>query len=148
MSKEMREHIDNFKNFLLKENNNKELNFVKFNDNVYKLLLNGDVIGSTYLEDAKKFIMFESIIDLLPDELKDKEVLGIGELGLKNKYQGQGYGKILMNNIIRIAKEQNYDVLVLSVSSENERAIKLYKNFNFETFRDGFVKYMFLDLKV
>ena len=144
----MREHIDNFKNFLLKENNNKELNFVKFNDNVYKLLLNGDVIGSTYLQDAKKFIMFKSITDLLPDELKDKEVLGIGQLGLKNKYQGQGYGKILMNNIIRIAKEQNYDVLVLSVSSENERAIKLYKNFNFETFRDGFVKYMFLDLKV
>ena len=144
----MREHIDNFKNFLLKENNNKELNFVKFNDNVYKLLLNGDVIGSTYLQDAKKFIMFKSITDLLPDELKDKEVLGIGQLGLKNKYQGQGYGKILMNNIIRIAKEQNYDVLVLSVSSENERAIKLYKNFNFETFRDGLVKYMFLDLKV
>jgi|688.fasta_scaffold362415_4 ribosomal protein S18 acetylase RimI-like enzyme len=139
--------INNFKNFLLKENSNKEVNFVKFNDNVYKLSINGDVIGSTYLQDAKKFTMFKSIIDLLPDELKDKKVLGIGELGLMNKYQGQGYGKILMDNIIRIAKSQNYDVLVLSVSSENERAINLYKSFNFEIFRDGFVKYMFLDLK-
>lgn len=58
--------INNFKNFLLKENSNKEVNFVKFNDNVYKLSINGDVIGSTYLQDAKKFTMFKSIIDLLP----------------------------------------------------------------------------------
>jgi len=144
----MRKQIHNFNNFLLKENTNKEVKFVKFSDNSYKLLLNGDVIGSTYLQDAKKSNMFKSILYLLPDQLKDKEVLGIAQLGLNNKYQDQGYGKILMNNIIRIAKEQNYDVLVLSVSSENERAIKLYKNFNFETFRDGFAKYMFLDLKV
>ena len=142
MSKEMRKYIDTFKERLLKEN--KSTTIFKKIYNTYKLFIEDDEIGSVYLDDAKDSVMFDKT--LLP-EFSNKKVWGIHQMGVKLKYQGKGYGDVLLSNIIKISKDNNVDLLVLSVLSENEKAVNLYKKHGFIEYRDGGVKYMYLNLK-
>ncbi|TDL31385.1 GNAT family N-acetyltransferase [Jeotgalibacillus sp. S-D1] len=55
------------------------------------------------------------------------------ELGMaiRESERGKGVGSLLMSEIIRLAKEQQYDALSLSVDPENTYAVRLYKKFGF-----------------
>lgn len=57
----------------------------------------------------------------------------LGELGivLRDSYQGRGIGEKLMNQLIAHAKRENVKRIDLTVSTDNVRAIKLYKKFGF-----------------
>jgi len=48
------------------------------------------------------------------------------------KYTGRGVGTELINDTIRRAEENNYDVVGLNVARKNEDAIRLYKKLGFE----------------
>ena len=143
MSKEMRKYIDTFKERLLKENKS----IIKFegkDEHTYKLYVDDDEVGSVYLDNANGSVMFDKT--LLP-EFSNKKVWGIHQMGIKTKYQGKGYGDILLSNIIKVSKNNDVDLLVLGVLSENEKAVNLYKKQGFTEYKDGVVKYMYLDLK-
>lgn len=67
-------------------------------------------------------------------------------MGVKDKYQGLGVGSALLKTVIDLSdKWLNLKRLELSVYTDNERAISLYKKFGFEiegeskdyAFRDG-----------
>ena len=45
-------------------------------------------------------------------------------------------GKILLENIIKICKENNIEILKLEVNKNNNFAIKLYKSFGFKLVRN------------
>lgn len=47
-------------------------------------------------------------------------------------YRGQGLGKILLAEILKNAKQQNYHCLIAGIDSTNEASIKLHKSFGFE----------------
>ncbi len=49
------------------------------------------------------------------------------------EYQGQGFGHILMNDLIDELKSQSYEYLFLEVRASNENAILLYKKVGFQT---------------
>ncbi len=142
MSKEMRK-IDTFKERLLKENKSTII-FEKIDEHTYKLFIDSNEIGSVYLDNAKDSVMFDKT--LLP-EFSNKKVWGIHQMGIKQNYQGKGYGDILISNIIKISKNNDVDLLVLGVLSENEKAVNLYKKHGFIEYIGGVVKYMYLDLK-
>lgn len=56
---------------------------------------------------------------------------GIG-IALFQKYTGFGLGRILMERMIKYAKESGFEQLELTVVSQNKRAIGLYKSLGFE----------------
>ncbi len=53
-------------------------------------------------------------------------------IGLYQKFTGMGIGRVMMENLIRLAKEMGYEQLELEVIANNERAIALYKKMGFE----------------
>lgn len=56
---------------------------------------------------------------------------GMG-IALFQRYTGMGLGRVLMDRMIRYAKESGFEQMELTVVSTNERAIKLYKSFGFK----------------
>lgn len=53
-------------------------------------------------------------------------------IALFQKYTGMGIGRVMMETLIRLAKEMGYEQLELEVVADNERAIALYKKMGFE----------------
>lgn len=57
----------------------------------------------------------------------------ITTIGISKKYQNKGYGKVLLNHLIDISKQEYCETISLEVRVSNESAINLYKNNGFET---------------
>lgn len=55
---------------------------------------------------------------------------GMG-IALFQKYTGMGLGRVLMDRLIKYAKESGFEQMELTVVSGNERALRLYRNFGF-----------------
>ncbi|MDF2880326.1 MAG: acetyltransferase [Clostridiaceae bacterium] len=62
---------------------------------------------------------------------EDKESSIFG-LGILPEYQGNGYGKQMLNLILRNTAEENIKNIFIEVDSTNEKAFNLYKNNGFE----------------
>ena len=82
-------------------------------------------------------------IILVVDELS----IGYAHIDYENKYwfgicildeyQGKGFGKEIMEYIFNNKKIINLEEIYLSVDKINEKAIKLYKNFNFNIIEEN-----------
>jgi ribosomal-protein-alanine N-acetyltransferase len=66
-------------------------------------------------------------IDYSQDE--NKYWLGICIL---EEYQGKGFGKAILSELINLSNKEKIDELYLSVDKDNINAISLYKKFGFE----------------
>lgn len=64
----------------------------------------------------------------------EKDVVWLGVCVLPD-YQGKGYGKAMMTELLNFAKRLKIKKINLTVDKINKAAIKLYENFNFE--REG-----------
>lgn len=56
---------------------------------------------------------------------------GMG-IALFQKYTGMGLGRVLMDRMLKYAKESGFEQIELTVVSANERAVRLYMGFGFE----------------
>ena len=63
------------------------------------------------------------------DRLRHRGEIGISVL---KDYWGNGIGSLLMQELIKFAIFNGVEVLYLTVRSDNDRAISLYKKFDFE----------------
>jgi ribosomal protein S18 acetylase RimI-like enzyme len=72
------------------------------------------------------------------DEFDKKNWLGICIL---EKYQNQGFGKIIMTNLLDYCQNNKIELIYLSVDNDNKNAIALYKNYDFkiETTKDNII---------
>lgn len=105
------------------------------------------------IEDAEIFIPWskDAIKSLLKEDniifrvlLNDNDVIGyysfahivdeghINNIAVKKEYQSKGFGTMLMNDMIDIAKQKNIVALTLEVEEGNDKAINLYKKFDFK----------------
>ncbi|SHF42980.1 Ribosomal protein S18 acetylase RimI [Seinonella peptonophila] len=66
-------------------------------------------------------------VDIAQTERIENDALEIERIYIRNKFQGQGLGKYLINRGIEIAKAQNKKLVWLGVWEKNEGAIKFYK---------------------
>ena len=57
----------------------------------------------------------------------------ITTIGVAKKWQRQGYGKILMDEMLRLAVENQCDTISLEVRVSNKKAISLYEGYGFIT---------------
>ena len=64
---------------------------------------------------------------------KSRKYLVIDNICINKEDQHQGYGKQLLDYVIRIAKEMHYSDIMLNVYSFNAYAISLYKKKGFRT---------------
>jgi ribosomal protein S18 acetylase RimI-like enzyme len=69
-----------------------------------------------------------------PPELDGLAAMEIGRIYAAQKTIGQGVGKALMQECIRIAVKENKQVIWLGVWENNQRAISFYNKFGFEKF--------------
>jgi phosphinothricin acetyltransferase len=53
-------------------------------------------------------------------------------LYIQKDHRGQGLGKILLSELIKIAQDQNYHCLIGGIDSSNESSVKLHKQAGFE----------------
>jgi ribosomal protein S18 acetylase RimI-like enzyme len=70
-------------------------------------------------------------VDVFP--VNNKPEIGFIEfIYLIEKYRGKGIGKILMDFVYSVLKENNCRKIYLNVSEKNNQAIKFYKKYGFE----------------
>jgi arsenate reductase len=69
---------------------------------------------------------------LILQEFRDGHKLYVGGFAIDTKQAGKNYGYKMMQQIIAFAKERNRNRIDLTVSTENEKAIALYKKCGFE----------------
>ncbi len=66
---------------------------------------------------------------------QDQKHVGIVGIYILEGYRSLGVGSALLNNLIKMAKEQGkYEILMLSAFGNNEHAQKLYRKFGFIEF--------------
>ena len=79
--------------------------------------------------------------------MKNSKAVGYGHLDIENKTvwlgiaviesaTGKGYGKRIMTYLINSAHEKRISVISLTVDKNNQAAINLYTNFNFQVIRE------------
>lgn len=60
----------------------------------------------------------------------------ITNIVVKKTNRNQGIGSVLLERLIEMAKETDFDVLALEVNENNSSAIGLYKRYGFKTVRN------------
>jgi len=65
-----------------------------------------------------------------------KKIAWNGGTGVASELRKQGIGQILMDETLKIYKEEGVDLATLEAISENERAIALYKKIGYEVIDD------------
>lgn len=81
--------------------------------------LNGEVVGfGMYSEfrfrEAYKFTVEHSVY-------------------VNQNYHGKGIGKILLQELIRLAKEQNLHTMIAVIDAENQSSVEFHEKFGFKT---------------
>lgn len=56
----------------------------------------------------------------------------IMNLAIDKKFQRQGYGKVIMRQLLNYLKEQQVSTVLLEVATKNKPAIRLYKSLGFQ----------------
>ncbi len=86
------------------------------------------------------FISFNE--DVKNDHLIVKEipVLYISDLVVRKDYRSHGIGKLLMQEVERIAKEKGIQYLKLTVFSKNSLADNFYKKYGFDDYEKIMIK--------
>ena len=69
----------------------------------------------------------------------------VNNLAVRQDYRGKGIGNLLLEDMIRVAKEQKLSALTLEVNEKNTVAIGLYSKFGFVTEGKRFKFYNGLD---
>lgn len=78
---------------------------------------------------------------------KDKKIIGyfilwdmgeefhLANIAVKKEERGKGYGRMMLDKILEMAKKENKKRIRLEVRVSNERAIKIYEKFGFKKTR-------------
>ncbi len=94
----------------------------------------------------KEQILLENIFSYKVVLEKEGKVIGVlfGEIiyeeanilliAVKKEFQGKGFGKLLLEHFIEICKNKNTKKIFLEVSTDNKKAVNLYKRYGFKDF--------------
>jgi phosphinothricin acetyltransferase len=85
---------------------------------VLVLILNRNIIGFASLSKYSSRIAYSDTAEL--------------SLYIKEKYQGKGYGKKLMESIVKEGKKVGLHVILSRITKGNEKSVYLHKTFGFE----------------
>ena len=102
------------------------MNFEEFKN---ELSNSNNIYLVAQLENKIVGICFSQIKEISNNRImKDRKILNIRDICVDEKYQRNGIGKKLYNQIVQIAKEKNIHNVELMVWNFNKNAIKFYEN--------------------
>ena len=110
----------------------KKLRVVDFNDEIKKKLEDYGFSNKMKSLEHCSFLVIEE---------RNGKIVGAGGLGgllnvpslqIDDEYQGQGIGKILLDETIKETKKRGYSFMTSSRNPKNFRAIKLHEHFGFK----------------
>jgi len=99
------------------------------NDRLYTLKMSNRIIAVASVGD------YDELEDL---QWKPENPCELMRIGVRQEYQNQGIGTIVLQHIIRIAKEKGYDGMRFLVSKTNPAALALYDKNGFERCGEAF----------
>lgn len=79
-------------------------------------------------------LSYISLLDSLVLSKVNNNDLYIGEIAINPENRGQGLGKLVINKIIKYAKNEGYKRVVLDADFRNLGALKLYESLGFSVF--------------
>lgn len=79
-------------------------------------------------------LSYISLLDSLVLSKVNNNDLYIGEIAINPENRGQGLGKLVINKIIKYAKNKGYKRVVLDADFRNLGALKLYESLGFSVF--------------
>ena len=88
--------------------------------------------------DDKSVAMIQLVLknaDNDPELANGKEICHLHNLQVIKNYQNQGIGRMMMDYVETQAKQLEKKIITLGVDGDNARAIKLYKNRSYITFK-------------
>ncbi|WP_066873722.1 GNAT family N-acetyltransferase [Clostridium mediterraneense] len=91
-----------------------------------------EVSRNCFLEDLSYFIKMNDEYIGYGQVMDLNGRYTVANLCIKNKFQGQGYGKILLKYLLLKCFEQNIYDIYIKVSSDNTVALSLYKKIGFK----------------
>ena len=111
-SKELEEHIKNF-----------------VNDKTKSFLV--------YEKDDKilAYAMLEFVTKPETSYRYEQKYLEVQELGTLEGFKGKGYGKLVMQKVEEIAKQNNFNQIQLNMWTFNDKVLNFYEKIGFENYR-------------
>ncbi|MEE0700110.1 MAG: GNAT family N-acetyltransferase [Bacilli bacterium] len=101
--------------------------------------LSDDSLKKDLIDNLSKFTILilldkEEIVGYLAYNIKEKhsKKIHIDQLIVTEKSRGHGYGKLLMNELIKIGKENNCERVELDCWTFNENALAMYEHIGFK----------------
>jgi ribosomal protein S18 acetylase RimI-like enzyme len=113
-------------------------------------------IPSIYQEDGGGFwiiVSEEKIIGAAGLQIVDR-ANGIGEvkrMAVLREYQGKGYGRLLLDNLINEARMKSLCILRLDTMKSYEKALNLYRSAGFyeiERYNDNYVAEVYMEKRL
>lgn len=95
--------------------------------------------GDTYLAKLEEEVV--GVFVLMPNNPQEMELKNIS---IEKKYQGMGYGKEILNYVIRITRVEGFEYLVVKTADVSTEVIDFYKKLKFEDYfviKGHFIKY-------
>jgi ribosomal protein S18 acetylase RimI-like enzyme len=119
--------------YILLEKGNEEIAryLQPINDVIGFLKMSFSLLKGLPLSVAIKFIYSELSYFFILSKLKYGD-LYISGLAISDKEQGKGFGTLLLNETMKIAKNGNFKRVTLDVDINNKNAIKLYQKIGFK----------------
>lgn len=101
--------------------------------------LSDESLKKDLIDNFSKFTILilldkEEILGYLAYNIKEKhsKKIHVDQLIITEKSRGQGYGKLLMNELIKIGKENNCERVELDCWTFNENALAMYEHIGFK----------------
>jgi len=85
--------------------------------------------GAIFIKENDKYVGYGQIIN-------ENETAVIVNFGIKKEFRGKGYGKCLINYLVKIAKAFGYDKVLIKVDTSNRAAISLYEAMGFVLYKE------------
>lgn len=89
-----------------------------------------------YLEDTSFFLMFNNEAIGYGQLILEEKGLFIVNLGIIEKFRGNGYSKLIIQKMINVALDMGHSEVYLKCSGNNYPALKVYKDSGFEVMKN------------
>ena len=96
--------------------------------NINKHFVNKELVGMVFDTPNR---------DIIETPKYTKNGLFLSHLCIKPDKRGNGYGSLLVKKILKKAKSNGYDHIILLVRGSNKKAINLYNKLGFTRYKEG-----------